>query len=325
MSTSSLHPFGITLVIPTYNRGALIAATIDSALNQQHPFEQIIVVDDGSTDNTANVLAEFGDRITVLNVPNGGVQQARNAGVRAAASDWVALCDSDDLLLPSYSATLTQHLRMDPACDAIYCNFIPFTESRDQADKFSGAPVGFFDGARRSGDMWQDIPDLYERTVIFQPLFPSGSVIRKSLYEAIGGYDARFNRVGAEDWEFTLRLIAAGRLALCAVPLVRIRKHDSNDSIDNLRQNSGCIQILEYALQHHPVAKRYNETILRSIDARRLAVFDEAFARGDFNLAAQTLALVRERPRHLRFRIKAFINGLPASVRHPVWRSTQAR
>lgn len=324
MLTPSQHPIAISLVIPTYNRGALIADTIDSALAQHMPFAEIIVVDDGSTDDTAAVLARFGERITVIRVQNGGVQRARNAGVRAATTPWIALCDSDDLLSPDYCATLIRGLERDPACDAVYCNFVPFSERADGPDKFSQAPAGFFEGARRDDDMWRDIPDLYVRTVAYQPLFPSGSLIRKSRYEEIGGYDPRFNGVGAEDWEFTLRLIASAQMALCAIPLVRIRKHAGNDSADNLRQNRGCIDILEYALQHHPLAGRYREAILQSIDERRVEVFAAAFANGDFPLAREGLRQLRRQPRDLRFRIKSLITQLPGFLRQPLWRATQS-
>lgn len=315
----------ITLVIPAYNRGALIGATIDSALSQQCPFAEIIVVDDHSTDNTLDVLAGFGDRIKVIAMPKGGVQRARNTGVHAADTPWIALCDSDDLLLPDYTATLMAWLDADPSCDAMYCNFVPFSIAGNQADKFRDAPPGFFDGAKRSGEVWHDIPDLYARTMTYQPLFPSGSLIRKSTYEAIGGYDPRFNGVGSEDWEFTLRLIEVARIALCAKPLVRIRKHDGNDSADNLRQMQGCIQILEHALAQHPTAQRYREAILSSMDARRAGVFAGAFAAGDFTLATQTLRDMRHRPRDLRFCVKALITQFPTIVRRPLWRGLQAK
>lgn len=320
-----LQAIRISLVIPTYNRGSLIAETIDSALRQEHPFAEIIVVDDGSTDHTGDVLARYGDHIKVIRIPNGGVQRARNVGVAATSSPWVMFCDSDDLMLPELTTRLAQWLENDTHCDAIYCNFVTFTEEQsEKADKFSQAPADFFAGAKRSGDIWHDIPDLYARSVTYQPLFFSGNIVRKAVYETLGGFDTQFNGIGGEDWEFTLRLIGARRIALCALPLVRIRRHAGNDSANNLRQNSGCISILEHALQHHPAAERYREQILHNIDLRRLDVFNGAFADGDFSLAARTLDELRKRPHDLKFRIKALITRLPAIARMPLWRVTQA-
>ena len=84
----------IALVIPTYNRGDLIAETLDSALAQTRPFDQIVVVDDGSTDNTATVVAGYGDRVRYIHIANQGVQGARNSGVAAVSTALVALSDS---------------------------------------------------------------------------------------------------------------------------------------------------------------------------------------------------------------------------------------
>jgi len=313
----------LSLVIPSYNRAALIGATLDSALRQRLPFLEIIVVDDGSTDHTAAVLAQYAGRIRVIQLANGGVQNARNTGVAAAGGDYIVLCDSDDLLEPDYSATIAGWLAAHPDYDAVYTNFVTFDERGVHADKFSLAPAGFFEGARRSDGFWHDIPDLYLRTLSYQPLFPSGSVIRKTVYQRIGGYDVRFNGVGGEDWEFTLRLIGQARMALCAAPLVRIRKHGANDSADNIRTVSGCVHILEFALREHPFAAPYRDHILDGIDERRLDVFNGAFARGAFDTAGTMLAHMRKRPQDRKFRLKALITALPGPLRKPLWQLTQ--
>jgi glycosyltransferase involved in cell wall biosynthesis len=324
VSFPSRDASAISLVIPTYNRGDLIGETIDSALRQDPPFAEIIVVDDGSTDGTAAVLAGFGARIRVIRVANGGVQRARNAGVAAAHTEWIALCDSDDLLDPAYAATVQDWLQTQPEGDALYCNFIAFSTAGQQPDKFAQAPAGFFEGARDNGAFRSDIPDLYARMLDYQPLFPSGSLIRKATYQALGGYDPRFNRVGAEDLEFTLRLAGSSRVSLCAAPLVRVRKHAGNDSTDNDRQLRGEVQILEFALEQHPAARRYRAAIERGIDARRLFLFDGAFARGEFERAGELLGQFRRRPRARRFQVKAFITRLPRLLRQPLWRATQS-
>jgi hypothetical protein len=313
----------ISLVIPSYNRASLIADTLDSALNQTVPFLEIIVVDDGSTDDTARVLDRFGDRIRRIHVANGGVQRARNLGVAAAAGQYVALCDSDDLLEPHYVETMRSWLTTHPACDSIYTNFVTFDEDGVLANKFSDAPPGFFDGAQHSGNFYHAIPDLYARTLQYQPLFSSGNLIRRALYEQLGGYDARFNGVGGEDYEFTLRLIDVADMALCILPLVRVRRHRGNDSTDNVRQVRGDVVILEYALAHHPAAARYRDAILQSIAERRLDIFNGAFARGSFDIASETLKLMHQRPSSLAFSLKVLITHLPSPLRKTAWRLTQ--
>lgn len=313
----------ISLVIPTYNRGHLIAETIDSALAQDPPFLEIIVVDDGSLDDTAAVLARYKGRITYLSGPNAGVQLARNRGVMAARGTFIALCDSDDLVEPGYVGKMQAWLGAHPECNSIYSNFATFDEGGIHADKFSTAPPGFFDGAQREGLFWHHLPDLYRRILAFQPLFPSGNIIRRALYLELGGYDSRFNGVGAEDFEFALRLVEAGETALCAEPCIRIRRHGANDSTDNVRQVHGTIQILEFALANHKSAQRYRDAILASIEERQLDVFNGAFARGAFDMAHAMLVSLRHPPTDKKFKLKALITRLPPSLRQPLWRMSQ--
>jgi glycosyltransferase involved in cell wall biosynthesis len=314
----------ISLVIPAYNRGDLIGDTIDSALAQDTPFHEIIVVDDGSTDATAAVLARYAGRIQAIALQNGGVQRARNTGAAAANGDYVALCDSDDLLEPGFVTAMGAWLAAHPDVDAVYTNFVTFNEDGIQDDKFALAPPGFFAGARQDDGFWCDIPDLYARLLDYQPLFPTGSVLRRDFYQRIRGYDTRFNRLGSEDLEFTLRAVAEGRMALSARPLARVRKHGANDSTDTMRQVSGEIEILEFALAHHGAAGRYRARIEASIEARRLDVFNAAFARGAFDVAGNMLARLRQAPRDRRFRLKALITRLPRPLRQPLWRASQA-
>ncbi|MES2900202.1 MAG: glycosyltransferase [Pseudomonadota bacterium] len=325
MSNSFIPNACLSLIIPSYNRGDLIGETILSALTQTVPFVEIIVVDDGSTDNTLSVLAEFGDRIKVIEQANGGVQRARNVGVAHARGQYIVLCDSDDLLEKDYVAMALGALRLRPETDAFYCNFRTFTGDEIHNDKFSQGPADWFDGAQRDGDIVWDVPDIYARTVTFQPLFMSGCLIRKAFYEELGGFDTQFNNVGGEDWEFTLRCLALGNVTVAQRPLARIRKHGSNDSADPIRMVRGTAQILEYALQAHPKAQQYRDHIRRGIEERRLSVFHVAFSHGQFDVAEEMLGLLEHKPTDANFILKRTITGLPGWMRTPLWKLSQQR
>lgn len=102
--------FTVSVIIPTYNRAHCIGEAIDSVLAQDPPADEVIVIDDGSTDNTAAVLAGYGDRITVIHQENAGSGAARTAGLHHARCDWITFLDSDDLWYPGRLAVLHQDL-----------------------------------------------------------------------------------------------------------------------------------------------------------------------------------------------------------------------
>lgn len=313
----------IALVIPSYNRADLIGETIRSALAQTLPFAEIVVVDDGSTDHTPTVLDGFGAQIRVIRTANQGVQEARNTGIRATTAALVALCDSDDLLEPGFVRKTVTWMGGHPAVDALYCNFVLFDANGDLDDKLSSAPAGYFDGAACDEDVWFDIPDLYARNLGFQPLFPSGSVFRRAFLTRLGSYNPAFRGVGAEDWEFTLRAIGEGRVAVAREPLARVRRHVGNDSANGLYMLRGEVQILAYALAHHRPAVQHEALIRAEIDKRTALAFDAAFARGELALAHGLAARLQSRARDRRFAMKRWICGQPAVMAQLLWRLTQ--
>lgn len=313
----------LTLVIPAYNRGKLIAETIQSALNQTEAFDQIIVVDDGSTDDTMDVLRQFGNRLQIISSENQGVQNARNLGVASATSEYVTLCDSDDLLEENFVESIKGWLNKEKDCDVIYCNFRNFNDEQIYPDKFSQAPSDYFQGAISSGNFLAQIPDLYARTIDFQPLFPTAMTIRKSFYQELGGYNTTFNRVGSEDWEFTLRAISAGNVALMSIPLSRIRRHAGNDSASALHMILGEIKILEFAQKSHALAKRYDQQIRIGLENRRINAFNLSFGQGDLILARRFLAELGGVSFNLKLTLKKLVLALPEVVRLRAWKLLQ--
>jgi glycosyltransferase involved in cell wall biosynthesis len=111
----------VTTIIPAYNAEAFVGRAIDSALNQHHP-QQIVVIDDGSTDDTARLVAAYGDAVELIRQPNGGVSSARNRGIDVARGDFIAFLDADDVWYPE---KLTKQLALfaaDPALGTVSCD-----------------------------------------------------------------------------------------------------------------------------------------------------------------------------------------------------------
>jgi glycosyltransferase involved in cell wall biosynthesis len=324
MNEASLSSAPISLIIPTYNREALISETIECALNQHLPFDEIIVIDDGSTDNTQTVLSRYSNRVNLIRIENAGVQFARNLGVKRARNDIVAFCDSDDLLNQEFTTLVSRHIQKHPETDVIYVNFVTFDAVTTHPDKYTQAPEGYFEHASNDDGFLINIPDLYRKSLQFQPFFVSGLTIKKSHFEQIGGYNTAFRHIGAEDWEFTLRAIENGRVAFSTPPLARVRRHAGNDSGDLLRMNLGEADILQHALAAHTKARELEKELTHTINERLIMAFDIAYAAGQFQTARQIAPRIKTPAIPAKFWLKRLISALPTPLRQALWRLTQS-
>ena len=113
-SPENYNKYSISTVIPAYNAAEHIARTIESVLAQSLQPDEIIVVDDGSTDGTADMVKKYGDKVRYIHQQNAGVSAARNAGIKAATSQWIAFLDADDEWMPEYIETQFQLLKNNP-------------------------------------------------------------------------------------------------------------------------------------------------------------------------------------------------------------------
>ncbi len=125
----------VSVIIPTYNRAALIGRAIESAMGQTYPNKQIIVVDDGSTDNTARVVKEYPE-VEYVYRPNGGQAAARTTGLAAAKGVYIASLDSDDVWEPSFLATCVQTLE-EWQLDFVFVNWYQQMPDGKVVDYFS--------------------------------------------------------------------------------------------------------------------------------------------------------------------------------------------
>jgi glycosyltransferase involved in cell wall biosynthesis len=199
---------GLSIVIPTYNRSGVVAAAVDSALKQQ-PYREvafeIIVVDDASSDALDAVLHPFGERIRVVrHAANSGTAAARNSGIEAAAGEYIAFLDSDDVWLPG---KLTQQLEvMDRHGWNASCTAYVLAEA----------------GARDVVAPHLPTQALGVKDLVWGCVVSPGSTLlcRKSLFAQIGPFDTSLRRL--EDWDWLLRLVQIEPLGFLAQPLARI-------------------------------------------------------------------------------------------------------
>ena len=228
----------VSVVIPTYNRAHTVLAAVQSVLAQRHRDLELVVVDDGSTDDTAARLAAIKDRrLRCVRGRHAGVSAARNLGVSHASGDIVAFLDSDDLWHPDKLACDVGFLARHPEVDAV-----------------------FTDLEKRHGD--RVIPSFMRATAVFSrrlahaaypnglvlesremrlclleevPIKPTALTLRRAAFDAAGGFDEGWS--SSEDWEFLLRLARQHRFAYLDRPLAVL--HISPDSLHIVDQSRG--------------------------------------------------------------------------------------
>lgn len=319
--TSLQHPFAgtISVVVPTYNRAALLPATLDAILAQTLPPQEIIVVDDGSEDRTGEVLARYSPRVTSLRIPNSGDLAARNVGLRAARGDLVAFCDSDDLWRPNFLARMATFWQVEPRTKVAYSDFVIVRDDEWQsATKFADAPPGFWNEARSLGpDLAAFDHPVVERLIHFQPFFASCIVADRRSFLDVGGWDESVGRTPGSDFATALRFAEQVPLGVLHSPLVGIRKHAGNYSADVQAMNLGDARVLERVIGTRPSLAAYMPQIRASVVLRRQQALDTAFARGDFASVREIYALLptSQRPRALR--VKLCVASLPGPLRKP--------
>lgn len=271
----------ITVIVPTRDRCEFLSIAITTALRQQDVELEIIVVDDGSRDETRALLARCSDpRLRVLRHPTSlGVSQARNRGLEEARGSWVAFLDDDDVWAP-------QKLRRQ------------LDEAAAQGASFVFSSMVAFDdrnGFRRllGAASPEDLPSMIlERNVVRAP---SALIAKRELVRRVGGFDTSLSTIA--DWDLWIRLAAAGKAAVCEEPLAGYRLHAGNMQASigssELRREYDHLAA-KHGIEHRIQADyAYALASLRRRQGRRLAAsrfyFSAARSSGDLTHALRGL------------------------------------
>jgi glycosyltransferase involved in cell wall biosynthesis len=199
----------VSCIVPVYNGGRYVAAAMDSILGQTYRRLELIVADDGSTDETPQMVTRYGSRAQYLRQPNAGPAAARNLGLTAARGEFVAFLDADDLWHQEKLARQIACFRTDPSLDYCVAHVQNFWEPDLQEEAMR------FRGHRRS----RPLPGYTTATL----------VARRALFDQIGPFDAGLRHSDAADWLLRARRSGAKELLL-ADTLVFRRMHRSNRS-----------------------------------------------------------------------------------------------
>jgi glycosyltransferase involved in cell wall biosynthesis len=224
----SSTPF-VSIIIPTYNRDAFIQETVESALAQTWPAKEVIVVDDGSTDRTPEILSAFGERIRLIRQENRGVGTARNRAIQASRGEYFVFLDSDDLLLPNFLEVMVPTLRARPQVDILYCWWC-FINEKGELLPEKGAYTG-------QGN-------LFLQTVVSNRLPIMTVLLPRRCVEAVGGFHP--DPLVSEDWDFFLKITQRGYIFdYTPTVLVKYRFHGTNVTLNVSRSLTRYLNALD--------------------------------------------------------------------------------
>lgn len=320
LDTTGGEPLRISVVIPTFNGLRRLRGTIQSVIEQSFAAHEIIVIDDGSTDETPCIADEYGDAIHYHRCTNGGQQRARNIGVGLATGNWIALLDHDDQwerdYLAEVNALVTQH-----DVDMTMCNSRTWQEAADQLScsddhRFTNhAPAGYW---QRVGADPSDRFSVLERYdyasyLAYHPSQTSMVTIRRSLYDRLGGFDERMRGSGAENFEFELRALRVARVGLIWAPLVRMVRHDANASLDGSRMAMDVVECLRFAKAHHGLTAAEQLLVDREVQRRLPFALGGAYTLGDYRSVRDYRRAYRGQL-HWKGELKAAIAALPGPL-----------
>ncbi len=219
--------------MPSYNTAQFIATSIDSVLNQDYPNIELIVIDDGSTDGSLDLLRSYGGRITLITQQNQGSAVARNAGLSAAQGDFIAFLDSDDIWLPGKLRTQVAYLQAHPDIGMAYSRWLPW---RPDAQGAYPEPAALVPAAPAEDVPASDVPLvaaysgwLYNRLLFGSLLHTITTIARRELIAEVGQFDPQLKR--GQDYDYWLR----------ASRLTEIHKLDRIHALYRLH-GEGCIK-----------------------------------------------------------------------------------
>jgi glycosyltransferase involved in cell wall biosynthesis len=208
----------VSVIIPTYNRGWIVRDAIDSVLGQTHADVELIVVDDGSTDRTPEILDSYGDRLRVTRQANQGVSAARNRGIGGSSGTLIALLDSDDIWLPKKLAVQVDFFKRNPA--ALVCQ-------TEEIWIRNGLRVNPGKRHRKHSGM------IFEPSLELCLVSPSAVMVRRELFEEVGLFDESLP--ACEDYDLWLRVGCRFPVHLIDKPLT-IKRGGHKDQLS--RQSS---------------------------------------------------------------------------------------
>ena len=270
-------PTSVGVVIPTFNRAHTLGRALDSVISQTLPPQQVIVVDDGSTDSTADLVAGY-SKVSYLRQENRGVSAARNLGIRRCGCEWIALLDSDDEWLPEKLEVQFGALAENPGYRLIHCDEIWIRDGRR---------VNAANRHRKRGG-W-----IFEHCLPLCVISPSSAVIEKRLLEEVGGFNEGLP--ACEDYDLWLRVCSRYPVLYVDRPLLRkYGGHDDQLSRKHWGMDRFRVRALRDLIAGGGLSESDRQAALASLREKCRILVNGARKRGNAEIEAEYEALLAQ-------------------------------
>ena len=238
----------VSVIMRTYNRGYCIGEALESVIRQTYRNFEIVIVDDGSTDNTREIVSCFQDEkiLYIRHDHNRGVSVAGNTGIKAATGEAIAHLDSDDVWKPEVLSSLVDFLNRHPEAGAVFCGVRIIRDAKPPtsiASMMNAFPKLLASHSQsHSEDIVFSSREMYLCLLEEVPIKPSAALIRRSVLDHVGGYNKSL--VSGEDWELYLRISKFYRFGYINRELTTMRVLSDSTLSKFLEQDKICLQQL---------------------------------------------------------------------------------
>lgn len=263
----------VSVIIPAYNQGHFLAEAVNSVLAQTYPHVEIIVVDDGSTDDTAVVARSFTDpRVRYVYKQNGGLSSARNEGLRHAQGQYISYLDSDDCFLPEKLAMLVGEMDAHSAVGFVAGQAIPVDEHGRHVGKKFDTPL----------------PTDTKQLLLGNPLHVGSVLVRRDWQDKAGFFDESLRSY--EDWDMWLRLAQAGcQMRYVPQPVSLYRFHTAQMTRDGRQMTTATFAVLDKLFGDPTLPSEWQAMKDRAYSQAYLRKTAQAYRNRDYNTGQESL------------------------------------
>jgi len=243
-----MNQCSISIIITTINRASLLRETLEALDRQTASVSEVIVIDDGGTDNSKEITESFGSSYHYYKQNNSGVQSARNLGILKSKGNWIAFLDDDDIWEPNRLEIIKKIVTIE-SIDLITSDFSIFQGDeiieRSFFSKHAKYLPAFWKNLERKNQELYSVFDGIPPIQLFPeyPFWGATLVLSKKKIQNIGGWDVTVRGIPSEDLDFVFRALRGTRFALIWEPTIRYRSHSGNTSRDSVHKLLGRVEI----------------------------------------------------------------------------------